>query len=277
MFQQSISMITDSLTMDEPSLTALISEFVRTTPSEIVQEAVIEIQNWQDPSTIQRTKLISLIHNPQIKAKLVELLDCWISSYPQMTPYNFAFCINSSLLTYQNSCASPVELIWTGPDEIAISFRRTDQALLELITEAKEQLLVVSFAVYKAQTIIDAVERAILRNVKVTICLEDSTEAQGKISVAGVKAFSSSMFRLADFYVWPVEKRPHTQDGRFGSLHAKIAVADRKKVFISSANLTDYAMGLNMEMGVIFDDNRIGAQISNLFDVMILNSTLTKA
>ncbi|PWB56023.1 MAG: hypothetical protein C3F13_02880 [Anaerolineales bacterium] len=262
--------------MNKPLLATLISNFVRTTPSETVQEVIIEIQKWQDPSTIQRTKLLSLIHGPQTKAKLVELLDCWISTNPQMNSQCFAFCINSSLHTYQTSCISPVELIWTGPEDVPTSFRRTDQALLELISEAKEQLLVVSFAVYKAQLIIDAIERAILHNVKVTICLEDSTEAQGKISVAGSKAFSSSMFRLANFYVWPLEKRLHTQDGKFGSLHAKIAVADRKKVFISSANLTDFAMGLNMEMGVLIDDGGIGEQITRLFDAMILNSTLKK-
>jgi len=59
-------------------------------------------------------------------------------------------------------------------------------------------------------------------------------------------------------------------------LHAKIAVADREKVFISSANLTDYAMDLNIEMGVLLKDKAIGEQIDNLFNNMILNSVFRK-
>ena len=73
-----------------------------------------------------------------------------------------------------------------------------------------------------------------------------------------------------------IENRPHTDDGKFGSMHAKLAIADRKRVFVSSANLTDYAMELNMEMGVLLEDAEIGEQISNLFDNMILNMTLRK-
>ena len=36
-----------------------------------------------------------------------------------------------------------------------------------------------------------------------------------------------------------------------GSLHAKCAVADQATAFISSANLTEYALSLNMELGML--------------------------
>jgi phosphatidylserine/phosphatidylglycerophosphate/cardiolipin synthase-like enzyme len=270
-------MTTYSLPMDKPSLAILISAFVKTTPLEIVREVAIEIGNWGDPPTdFEKTKLLSLIHSPQTRSTLTKLIDCWTAAYSTLNPQSFALSIQSSLITYQACNSSLVELIWTGPEDSSTSFRRTDQALLELITEAKEQLLVVSFAVYKAQPIIDTIEKAILRNVKVTICLEDSNETQGKISFSSSKAFSSSIFKLASFYSWPIENRPHTHDGKFGSLHAKLAVADQKKVFISSANLTDYAMGLNMEMGVLIEDRAIGEQIASLFNNMILNSIFRK-
>jgi phosphatidylserine/phosphatidylglycerophosphate/cardiolipin synthase-like enzyme len=265
---------TDSLIMDEPSLALLISEFVKVTPPEIVQGITNEIEEWGDSATdLQKTKLLSSIHCPQTKSKLTEMFECWTTAHTTINPQSFALSIQSSSLTYQACRFSPVELIWTGPENLSTSFRRTDQALLELITEAKEQLLVVSFAVYKAQPIIDAIEKAILRDVKVSICLEDSSEAQGKLSLSGSKAFSSSIFRLANIFIWPIENRPHTLDGKYGSLHAKLAVADCKKVFISSANLTDYAMELNMEMGVFIDDGGIGIRITDLFNDLILNST----
>jgi phosphatidylserine/phosphatidylglycerophosphate/cardiolipin synthase-like enzyme len=270
-------MITDSLNMDKSTLAALISEFVKTTPQEIVQDVAIAIENWGDfPTTLKETKLLASIHSPQTKANLIELLDCWTEAYQTVTPQSFALSLRSSLITYQTSLSLPLELIWTGPEELSTGFRRTDQALLELIYGAKEQLLIVSFAVYKVQSIIDAIEQAILRNVKVTICLEDANETKEKISFSGSKAFSSSIFKMANFYTWPIENRPHTHDGKFGSLHAKLAVADKNRIFISSANLTAYAMVLNMEMGVLLEGGEVGDQITSLFNNMILNSTLRK-
>ena len=38
---------------------------------------------------------------------------------------------------------------------------------------------------------------------------------------------------------------------RHGSLHVKCAVADDAAALISSANLTEYAMNLNMELGLM--------------------------
>ena len=47
------------------------------------------------------------------------------------------------------------------------------------------------------------------------------------------------------------EQRPRPPDGRHGSLHATAAVADGKALFISSTNLTEDAMALDMELGVL--------------------------
>ena len=263
--------------MNENPLVFLISEFVQSTPTEIIRGVLDILQDWKGtPSDFQKTKLLSSIHSPQTKFKLTKLMDCWATKFPGLTSESIFLSIQSSLRTSQISNPRSLELIWTGPEDLSSNFRRTDQALLELIDGANEQLLVVSFAVYKAQPIIEAIESATLRNVKVIICLEDSGESQGKLSISGLNAFSSSIFKLASFYIWPIENRPRTADGKFGSLHAKIAVADQEKVFISSANLTDYAMDFNMEMGVLIEDRAIGEQIFGLFNNMIVNSDFRK-
>ena len=263
--------------MDENPLVLLISDFVKSTPSEIIHEVLKIFRDWQGtPSDFQKTKLLSSIQSPHSKDKLKKIIDCWGKDFPELTSEGIYLSIQSSLATKEALCIQSPELIWTGPENVSTKFRRTDQALLDLIQGAKRHLLIVSFAVYKAQPIIDAIKNAILRNVNVTICLEDSNESQGKLSFSGVNAFSESIFKLASFYTWPIENRPHTIDGKFGSLHAKIAVADHEKVFISSANLTDYAMDLNIEMGVILINNNVGEQITNLIMKMILDSDFQK-
>lgn len=263
--------------MEKTALVLLISNFVQNTPSELILDVMKRIRQWETlPSDFQIKRLLATIQNPRFKENFRKIIDCWIKNNPEMTPIGVCFAIETSLTTFTNISASSLELIWTGPALSSHVFRRTDQALLELIQGAKNQLLIVSFAVYKVHSILEAIEAAICRNVNVSICLEDLDGNQGKIAFSGIKTFSDSVFRLASFYTWPIENRPRTVDGKFGSLHAKIAVADRETVYISSANLTDYAMDLNIEMGVLLKDSCIGEQISNLFDNMILNSVFQK-
>ena len=57
------------------------------------------------------------------------------------------------------------------------------------------------------------------------------------------------------------KKRPLSADGRHGSLHAKVAIADGRVMLISSANLTEYAMTLNMELGVMMYGGPLPAQV----------------
>jgi phosphatidylserine/phosphatidylglycerophosphate/cardiolipin synthase-like enzyme len=50
---------------------------------------------------------------------------------------------------------------------------------------------------------------------------------------------------------------PSTGDFADGRVHAKVAVADKTSCFITSANLTGYAMEKNMEAGVLISGGRI--------------------
>ena len=259
------------------SLVASIVEFVQTTPLETVEWVVQGLKSHDNGQTeYQNAKMLAQIHNPTVKSKLTKLFDCWLKEYPQISPVALALSIQSTLLAQQWSPRPSIELVWTGPTISATPLRRTDQALIEIINSARQRLVVVSFAVYKAQAIISAMENALKRNVEVIICLEDADESKGKVTLSGITAFSKSIFRLASFYHWPFEMRVPSQDGKFGSLHAKLAVADRYRTLISSANLTDYAMELNIEMGILVDDPSLGQQVDDLFTDMIVQGIFRK-
>ncbi len=58
-------------------------------------------------------------------------------------------------------------------------------------------------------------------------------------------------------------------NGKSGSLHVKLAVADRLLALVSSANLTDYAFNMNMEMGILIRGGKIPAQIHDHFYKLI--------
>lgn len=264
--------------MTEPAgLASLIAEFARSAPSELVLDAAADLKTWQSETWERsRAKLLARIHSPQAKADLGKLLRQWKQEHPQLPALALALTIESALAALRQSQQKSIELAWTGPITAAVPLRRTDQALLQLIEGAQERLLIVSFAVYKADDILRALATAIQRGVRVTICLEDAEESKGKVSFSGSTAFDKAVFRLACFYEWPQDQRPTTGDGKSGALHAKLAVADRDTVFISSANLTGYAMELNMEMGVLVRDAAIASQVDRLFEELIVQGTLRK-
>lgn len=255
----------------------LISDFVCSTPPEIVRSIIAGLTGWDNTNAeLSKAKSLSTINNPEIKIGLKKIIDTWQKYYPDMQGISLAISMNSCMATKQNNLPSPIEFVWTGPQTAKVPARRTDQALLQLIGDAKKTLLIVSFAVYKADSIIAAISDAIKRGVRVQICLEDADESNGKVTYSGAKAFDKSIFRMADFYYWPIKKRPHTDSGKHGSLHAKLAVADGQQVFISSANLTEYAMDLNMEAGVLIKNAEMGLRVEKLFDELIIQGVLQK-
>lgn len=62
----------------------------------------------------------------------------------------------------------------------------------------------------------------------------------------------------------------------FGSLHAKVAPADGNILFQTSANLTDIAMELNIEKGVLIYGGDSPKAIENQIKDLILQKDLQK-
>lgn len=60
------------------------------------------------------------------------------------------------------------------------------------------------------------------------------------------------------------------------SLHIKCAIADAKHLFIYSANLTEYALTLNMEMGLLVHSQELATQVLEHIECLIHQGTLMK-
>jgi len=70
-------------------------------------------------------------------------------------------------------------------------------------------------------------------------------------------------------YAWPMAERAKDGRGRHGTLHAKFAVADRQRLLVSSANLTEFAFNLNIELGVLLTGGSAPAEAAAHLDRMI--------
>jgi len=169
------------------------------------------------------------------------------------------------------------ELVWTGPNPETLPLRRTDQALLEVIDAAQHTLTIVTFAAYKVPSISDALVRAAQRRVRSRIIIESAQASEGKVAYEAIDALGPDVATMAAVYVWPMKKRPVDDKGRHGSLHAKCAVADDTVLYLSSANLTAYALTLNMELGVLIHGGSAPRAVAEHFTRLIQHGVLVGA
>jgi phosphatidylserine/phosphatidylglycerophosphate/cardiolipin synthase-like enzyme len=205
-----------------------------------------------------------------VRAVAIRLLDRWQAEAPRVTAEGLGLALSAAAHTAEHfRQQQTLELVWTGPDSQVLPLRRTDQALLELINGAQNRLIIISFAVYKATAIASALVQAARRHVAVDVCLETPDASEGKVAYDMLAALGPDVRRHATFYVWPLAQRPLSPTGHHGSLHAKVAVADGGVLLISSANLTEYAMTLNMEMGVLLRDGELPKQVELHFARLI--------
>lgn len=144
------------------------------------------------------------------------------------------------------------ELVWTGPTTPFVSARRTEQALLQVINAAKQTLFVTSFVAYDVSTIVKALNEASTRGVDISMLLEASQDHGGSISFDAIGKMES-LVPNAHLYTW----RDRGEIFSEGRVHAKVAVADRHTCFITSANLTGFAMDRNMEAGLLLSGGNI--------------------
>ncbi|MCP6302749.1 phospholipase, partial [Klebsiella pneumoniae] len=74
------------------------------------------------------------------------------------------------------------ELVWTGPTTPFVSARRTEQALLQVISTAERTLFITSFVAYDVSTIVKALNAANERGVMISILLELSQKKGGSLN-----------------------------------------------------------------------------------------------
>lgn len=169
-----------------------------------------------------------------------------------------------------------VEPVWTGPDTQGCGFRHTEQAILEVLNSARKRLTVVSFAVYRIPRIREALVAAAHRGVAIRLIVETPNRLEGENEYDCLIALGGNVAPVSTVYFWPQEKRAKDENGKVGILHVKCVVADGQRLFLSSANLTDYAFTINMELGLLLAGGALPEQVERQFDRLIETKVLQK-
>jgi phosphatidylserine/phosphatidylglycerophosphate/cardiolipin synthase-like enzyme len=184
-----------------------------------------------------------LIPSTSFAAAVEHLLTAW-RACPTVTGLSVGIAVAAAAHAHALArLSSEVELVVSGPASETVHARRTEQVLLQLISEARHEILLVTFALEMHEELYEALNGASQRGVRVTVLAEDPADYPGFRGDPGRAVRDLNVERLR----WPAEARP----ARGAALHAKVVVVDRMTALVTSANLTQRASGDNLEAGVL--------------------------
>lgn len=158
--------------------------------------------------------------------------------------------------------------VWSGPANGVFPVRRFDQVLYDLIAQAHERILIVTFAAHKVGHLCDHLQAAVARGVSLTLILETAEASEGQLSFDALNAFAILPKGSYSVYYWPLDRRPRNNAGRPGKLHVKCAVVD-SIALVGSGNLTDDAFNRNMELGLLVNDPSTADALHGHFTALI--------
>ena len=246
-----------------------IHQVAKTLPPAVLTQVVTYLSHEAD-----RHSILHHLPKAQWRQAVTNLLDQWHTTHPPLT----SEAIATALLTaqhciHQNQKDLSLETVWTGPEGSGIPVRRTEQVLLQLIQQAQQEIILVSFAIYKVPDLTQALRTALDHGITLKLIAETSDDPTAPFGIEA--GLGNSIAQRAQVYHWDKAKRPTDETGRYGSLHAKVAIADRQHLFITSANLTGYALSLNMEMGLLVHNQDIAQQTALHLEQLIECGVLT--
>ena len=167
-------------------------------------------------------------------------------------------CLAKSILAhikFQNQQRGHIELVATLPDNFLVdsqtpsAISSLSSALHRLVTEAEQEIHILN--PYFEQIGFDRLSSALLaaakRGVSITVVtsqLSDTTSPNYRVlKKVAEQARIQGIIKQFDFRNYQF----------FHVAHAKIVFTDGTKGYIGSANLTEYGMACNLEVGVILD------------------------
>lgn len=253
--------------MDE--LLDAIAALVSLVSPEKVQAVAARVRRTE--ASKAATTLSSVVGTPVATTVVEQLATAWQNTEVGSDELASMLLAASHVYTKATSEQS-TELVWTGPTTPYVSARRTEQALLQVINSAEQSLFITSFVAYDVSTIVKALNAADERGVNITMLLESSQNHGGSINI-DVIGKMRGLVPGAQLYAW----RDKTGDFADGRVHAKVAAADGRMCFITSANLTGHAMEKNMEAGILISGGNIPLTFHDHLNALIETKIIMEA
>jgi phosphatidylserine/phosphatidylglycerophosphate/cardiolipin synthase-like enzyme len=217
-----------------------------------------------------RQAILQSLPTPDFRDATADFLDYWHSRAGGVGAEAVAVAlVTAAKSEHGHRCEETVEIVWTGPEPAEPRFRQTEQAILEVVDSATKRLTVVSYAVYRIPRVRDALVAAANRGVGIQLIVETPNRIEGQSEYDCLLALGDNVASACSVYYWPQENRPKDDNGKIGILHVKCAVADGRRLFMSSANFTEYAFTINMELGMLVTGGKLPVQVERHFEKLL--------
>lgn len=261
--------------MSDDRLIAAIERAVRKLPASQIAVLAQAIAGQSGPTKSGRSVALGAVPTAHYREVALSLFDEWTSSAAGLPGNAVALALRSASRTLeQEQHRESIDIVWTGPTTTEVPVRLTREALIDVIRAAQASLIVVSFAAYKVEAIVNELTAAANRGVGIRLILETDEVGGGTLTMDAADAFSA-LHDVAEFYIWPADKRPALEHGK-ASLHAKAAVADDHTALVTSANLTGHALTQNMELGLLVRGGPIPRRLASHFRQLIAQGVLMR-
>lgn len=241
-------------------------------PGEVLDAAAEAMLQAADLESARRSVAGAVAHSPYRRAIDAFLVKC--NQGPVMEPSAVAAALlTAAACERANRSRQEIEVVWTGPDSDTVPFRRTEQVILQILDSARERVTLVSYAVYAIPRVRQALVGAAARGVQINVVLETPDRLSSENEYSTLRAMGPEVANCSRVYYWPIEKRQKVGQ-KIGILHVKCVIGDGRWLFVTSANLTDYAFSINMELGVLLTGGSLPRETAALFDGLIASGTL---
>ena len=220
--------------------------------------AACEKASWY--SAVAAASVTDVLPAPH-KPIVAPLLNAWKQSN-DVPGRAIALALEASLLQSGAHSGTSVEVVVSGPSTPAAPVRLTSEVVTKLINDARERVTLISFAFYGVKAVVDALDGAAARGVRVQLVAESPQFLDGG---GGVGAYGAHAI-----YEWP----PNDRQPPTAKLHAKALVVDSTDVLLTSANMTNAGQSDNLELGLLCRGGHTARSIQQHFDALIATGVL---
>lgn len=169
------------------------------------------------------------------------------------------------LKSYLENRKEKIELIATAPPSFLLKTKRINNAVNEIVENAKKSLLITGYSISEfVEDIIDTIIEKSQRGLFVKIFINDLSKQK---SIDKLLRYQGKFLQLYNYA---------NNDDKMAALHAKIILADGERAIISSANLSYHGMSGNIEMGTLINSVKLGKQIEEFFKSLVFQKVFSK-
>lgn len=164
-----------------------------------------------------------------------------------------------------------VETVWSGPGSHHVPVRATAAVLAGIVSQAQRELLLMTYSAKPHQPLTGALRAATSRGVAVSVIIETLQGAGSALS--GDEPYHAfTGIPGIELWHWPTTRRTE----RGAKMHAKLAIADRHTLLVTSANLTQSGVTKNIEAGLLIHGGNAPQRAAEHIDALRASGDLAQ-